>query len=500
MQKLNHKLLKMKKTILLFLLISASAYAQKTVNWVSSSPEKQWKIEPANLIAKNTSNKVDVVVNLDQVQQTIEGFGACFNEAGWVSLSYLSLDDRESVIQELFAPNKGANFSICRMPLGANDFSRQWYSYNETEGDFAMNNFSISNDYQTLVPFIKNAQKYNPSLKLWASPWSPPTWMKYNKHYASKPVPDISTWSEESLQSMRNDWGMDFRGINNGMKPEQEMHEGSDMFVQDEKYFKAYSLYFSKFIDAYREEGINIGMVMPQNEFNSAQVFPSCTWRASGLVKFVSFLGPEMQKKGVDVYLGTMERGNAKLVDTLLSDPLSKDHIKGVGFQWGGKDAIATIHKQYPKMNLYQTEQECGNGYNDWKYCKYAWSLMKHYLNNGVCTYQYWNISLSDGGVSTWGWHQNSLVVVDTLQKTYRYTYEYYLMKHLSHYVKPNAKKVATSGEFNDLLAFVNPDKSVVVLINNAENTEKTVNIKINGKVLNPTLKPNTINTLLVRF
>jgi len=485
-------------TIFLAFFINVS-YAQKSVSWVASSPEKQWEIQ-AKLKAKKTKSKVDVSINLTQTQQTITGFGACFNELGWTSLSLLSEKDRESILSELFTPNKGANFTICRMPIGANDFSRNWYSYNETDGDFEMKNFSIANDLETLIPFIKNAQKYNPNLKLWASPWSPPTWMKYNKHYASKPVPDVSNWPKEQLQTMRDSWGMDFRGINNGMKPEQIMHEGTDMFIQDQRYFKSYSLYFSKFIDAYKEQGITIGMVMPQNEFNSDQVFPSCTWRASGLTKFVSILGPEMQKKGVDLFFGTMERPNPKIVDTLLTDPLTKDYIKGVGFQWGGKNAIASIHEQYPNLSLYQTEQECGNGYNDWKYCIYAWDLMKHYLNNGVSAYMYWNISLKEGGISTWGWHQNSLIVVDTLKNTYKYSYEYYLMKHMSHFVKPNAKKVTTSGEFNDLLAFVNPDKSIVLLVRNADNQEKNINIEINGKVLSPTLKANTINSLLVNF
>jgi glucosylceramidase len=76
------------------------------------------------------------------------------------------------------------NFTICRMPVAVNDFARDRYSYDETEGDFEMKNFSIVNDLQTLVPFIKNAKQYNPALKIWASPWSPPTWLKYNKHYA----------------------------------------------------------------------------------------------------------------------------------------------------------------------------------------------------------------------------------------------------------------------------------------------------------------------------
>ncbi len=489
-----------KLSITASIVLSSTVYAQQAISWVSSSPEKQWVTESTRLLVKKKTIVADIEINTTKTQQSIEGFGACFNELGWTSLSNLSPKDRESIMRELFKPNTGANFTLCRMPLGANDFSRKWYSYNETDNDFDMKHFSIANDYETLIPFIKNAQKYNRSLKLWASPWSPPTWMKYNKHYASKPVPDVSTWPKDDLQKLRDNWGMDFKGISNGMKPEQQMYEGTDMFIQDEKYFKAYSLYFSKFIDAYKKEGIPIGMVMTQNEFNSDQVFPSCTWRASGLVKFVSYLGPEMKKKGVNIFFGTMERPNISLVDTLLTDPLSKNYIKGVGFQWAGKEAIAGIHKKYPNISLYQTEQECGNGYNDWKYCTYAWSLMKHYFSSGAKAYMYWNISLNEGGVSTWGWHQNSLVIVDTLTKTYKYSYEYYLMKHLSHYVKPNAKKLATGGAFNDLLAFVNPDKTIVIVMNNAENQDKTIHVKINGKVLSPTLKANTVNTIMVKM
>ncbi|MCX6318630.1 MAG: glycoside hydrolase family 30 protein [Bacteroidetes bacterium] len=487
-----------KKAIFLLALYSTQAFAQQTVSWVASSPTSQW-VAQSKITAQKSNSLADVIIHPEQAQQTIEGFGACFKELGWTSLSLLSSKDRAAIFKELFKPNTGANFTICRMPVGANDFSRNWYSYNETDGDFEMKQFSIANDYETLIPFIKNAQKYNPALKLWASPWSPPTWMKYNKHYASQPVPDISSWPKEQLQAMRDNWGMDFKGISNGMKPEQRMHEGSDMFIQEEKYFAAYSLYFSKFIDAYKKAGIKIGMVMPQNEFNSDQVFPSCTWTAAGLVKFISYLGPAMKKKGVDLFFGTMERPNKKLVDTILTDPLSREYIKGVGFQWAGKEAIPAIHKEYPGLSLYQSEQECGNGYNDWKYCTYAWSLMKHYLNNGVKSYFYWNISLKEGGVSTWGWHQNSLIIVDTLTRTFKYSYEYYLMKHLSHYVKPNAKKIVTTGTFTDLLVFENPDKSLAIIIHNPEDQDKTVQIQLNGKILAPTLKAKTINTLLVK-
>jgi len=103
-------------------------------------------------------------------------------------------------------------------------------------------------------------------------------------------------------------------------------------------------------------------MVMPQNEFNSPQPFPSCSWTAEGLARFISFLGPELQKLNVDVFFGTMERPSEKLVDVALLDPKASKYIKGAGFQWAGKRAIVGIHRRYPQLKLYQTEQECGDG------------------------------------------------------------------------------------------------------------------------------------------
>jgi glucosylceramidase len=143
-----------------------------------------------------------------------------------------------------------------------------------------------------------------------------------------------------------------------------------------------------------------------------------------------------MQKLKVDVFFGTMERPNETLVELSLRDPKAGKYVKGVGFQWAGKRAIPFLHHQYPELTLYQTEQECGDGKNDWRYCRYVWTLMKHYLGNGASVYDYWNISLKQGGISRWGWAQNSLVTVDRESKTFRYNFEYYLLKHLSHFVR----------------------------------------------------------------
>jgi glucosylceramidase len=450
------------------------------VEWYVTTRSSPWQRRDLRTEAGGVP---DVFVQTDAPLQSMEGFGACFNELGWTSLAMLSPADRDAVLRELFAPGAGAGFTLCRMPLGANDFSRDWYSYDEVDGDFALEHFTIANDLETLVPFIQAALVRQPALRLWASPWSPPTWMKKNRHYA---------------MAMPGPWQ---KGVENGLRPDQVGREGADMFLLEERYLRAYASYFGRFVDEYRKQGITIGMVMPQNEFNSAQVFPSCCWTPEGLARFIAHLGPEMARRGVAVFFGTMERANETFVDVSLQDPAVAPYLKGVGFQWAGKGAIAGIHRRHPELALYQTEQECGDGKNDWRYCRYAWTLMKHYLRNGASAYLYWNIALKKGGISRWGWAQNSLVTVDPQARSYELTPEYYLMKHLSACVRPGARRVEAvswSG-YENQLAFVNPDGSVVIVIQNDMAEPMQVRINAGGPVIAPTLPADSFSTLVVK-
>lgn len=267
----------MKKTALYLLAaVSLTACSKKVylTEWVSTTETTPWKTQDTKTIS-TTKSAATVAIYGDKPLQKIDGFGSCFNELGWTSLSQLSVTDRDAIMKELYEPNTGANFTVARMPIGANDFSRDWYSYDETDFDYNLDNFSIANDKETLIPFIKAAEKYNPKLNLWASPWSPPQWMKYNKHYALNKVPDM------------------IKNAENDIEHSQIGKEGQDMFIQTDRYFASYALYFKKFIEAYKAEDIKIGMVMPQNEFNSAQWYPSCTWTPEGLSKFIAHLGPD---------------------------------------------------------------------------------------------------------------------------------------------------------------------------------------------------------------
>ena len=123
---------------------------------------------------------------------------------------------------------------------------------------------------------------------------------------------------------------------------------------------------------------------------------------------------------------------------------------------------------------------------------------MKHYFRSGVSAYMYWNISTANGGMSTWGWAQNSLVSVDSAARSYRYTHDYYLLKHLTHFVDLGARNLVTSGTCDDALAFVNPDNSLVLLIRNESGRPQRVEVHVKNRAAMVELPPDSIGTVTI--
>jgi len=466
--------------LLIFPLAIIVLYAtgcQSQVKWTESTNSELW-------ITKNTELsgmkgiKADAVVHVDEKEQVVDGFGICFNELGWIAMSVLDNNGRESILKNLFDPGEGLKLNICRMPIGANDYARDYYSLNDTEGDFEMKNFSIERDKGVLIPYIKAAMKYKPDLKVWGSPWCPPVWMKTNNHYACRP------------------------SQTNGLTEEQAGRENLTQFRMEEPYLKAYALYFTKYVQAYRSEGINITGVHVQNEMNSCQNFPSCIWTAKDLGTFIGkYLGPAFSESVPDaeIWYGTYERPYVEKIDTIMQDPLVSKYITGVSFQWAGKQAIPGVHKKFPELKLMQSETECGRGTNDWKAAEYTFSLMKLYFENGISVYSFWNSVLDETGRSQWGWKQNTMITVDSASKQITYNPEFYLLKHFSYFIEPGARKVKTEGENTNLLAFQNPDKTIVIIIANPGDDVVRKTIQIKEKALVAEIKPHSFNTFILK-
>lgn len=426
----------------------------------------------------NTPATGSKVVKVTNLAQEIEGVGGTFNELGWDALCYLDENQREEVIRNLF-DKKECNFTFNRFPIGASDFGMNFYSLNDVADDFEMINFSIARDRHILIRYIKTAMKYNPDMKLWASPWSPPAWMKTNNHYASN---------------------VDDDAVNhNGLPKEKELELPTTGFKMQYGYLKAYALYFSKFIKAYAKEGLNVSYVGLQNEPCSTQKYASCTWRPEDMAYFVGkFLGPQFEKDGIStgILFATINRDNPAFSRVALDDVVAKKYWAGAGYQWDGKGAIPYINKEYPHLKLFHTEAECGTGTNDWAAAENTWWQICHYFRHGARNFQYWNMVLDHTGLSPWGWHQNSLVSVDTEKKLVKYNPEYYLMKHLAHYLKPGAHYLTLQDDADDLVAFVNPDGKKVVLAVNREKDAKRIAINIDGRYINIEMKAKSFYTL----
>ncbi len=458
-----------------------AAAAAPGIGWTVTTPVSRWQSHSGLALRAPTPVLFDqhVQIALANPAQPIDGFGGAFTEKGWEALSALPPPLRDEAVAALFG-DAGAAFTLCRTPLGANDISRKWYSYDETPGDFALNDFSVANDRETLIPFIKAAQGQRPKLRLWASPWSPPTWMKTNKHYAMAPA-----WPGQP---------------SNGIRPDQLGHEGADHFIQEDRYFDAYARYFRRYVEDYGKAGIPISMVMPQNEFNSAQPFPSCCWTPEGLARFIPYLGKALETSGTEIFFGTLERPNADLLSKVLGDANAAPYIKGVGVQWAGKGALEEIKRRHPDLPIWGSEQECGSGTNDWHYTRYSWGLMKRYFNAGARAWHYWNLAMPLGGLSGWGWPQNALVSVDTQRGRFALTNDYWLMRHLSAFVKPGARFIPTSSfmGFENQLAFRNPDGELVIVIQNEMSTPLKVGLMIAGKQLTPELPADSFSTIRV--
>ena len=472
----------MKKKINLFLIISFivfalnELYAQNInlMRWVCTTETNPW-VEKDVLVNTGKDSKT-INVNPDKTLQAIDGFGGCFNELGWEALNSVSYAEKQDILNSLFNQVSGCKFNICRMPLGANDYSADWYSYNEIPGDYKMEHFSIAHDRLRLIPYIKTAKKIKPDLKIWASPWCPPSWMKTNNHYACK------------------------ASRTNGLEQDNRGKEMENMFIMDEKTLSAYALYFSKFIQEYKKEGIDIYAVHIQNEPNSCQDFPSCVWIPEGLSSLIKYIGSQFERDKIEteIWLGTIERPQPERIDPILSDPEVAKYINGLGFQWAGKGVVGHVNKTYPDFKLMQTETECGEGTNDWAAMEYTFSLMKHYFENGVNAYEYWNMVLDYSGQSHWEWKQNSMITITEDLKV-RYNPEFYLMKHFSYFIKPSARFIDVSSEEN-CLTFLNPENEIVIIYYNEKEELITRAFKIGTENVVINFPRKSLNSFVIQI
>jgi glucosylceramidase len=355
----------MKKTILLFSLFASMGAAAQTLTHYTTTEGKEWQQGKTSLSGKAATTPVLTITGQEQGRE-FKAWGTCFNELGLDALEMLRAEDQEEVMRRVFAPDGDLHFTRGRLTMNANDYSRAWYSCDTVSGDFSLKYFNIKHDKENVIRLIKKAQKYQPGLTFWVSPWSPPAWMKINHDY---PVLS-SQWNTQPKEKdylLFDDGGtpdpneMQFLGERQGKFPRKLATQ--NYMIQDPRYLQAYANMFCRFIDLYAEENIPIDMVMYQNEAYSYTPYPGCAWTAEGTIKFnKEYLAPALRAKHPEVklYVGTFNTNRSDYVERIVDGV--KHDVLGIGLQWEGRDIIDSLRQRYPDLHLISSESEGGNG------------------------------------------------------------------------------------------------------------------------------------------
>jgi glucosylceramidase len=422
---------------------------------VTSAAGAYWQTRGS--LTESTGARVDVTVDDASTAQIWEGFGGAFNERGWSYLSMLSDADRTRALDLLFGID-GARFAFGRIPIGASDYAMDRYTDDETA------TFSIDRDQTWLIPYIRQAQAVKPAIRFWASPWTPPTWMKQGPFSRGNMVTPF---------------------------------DGGTMKA-DSDTMKAFAQYLVEFVQAYANEGITIEAISAQNEPSYTGTYPTCAWSPAAYTTFIGqFLGPAVAAAGLTtkIMLGTLNGGGSDgaIVDGVMSDAAARSYIQVLGYQWGMEGRVSSAGAYH--LPVWQTEHKCGNypwatpfnatmAPDDQAYAVESWGLIRDWIRAGVTAYSAWNMVLDTVGVgidSTRVWPQNALLTVDTSTNTLNMTPAYYVFRHVSRFVATGARVVATRG--GDALAFKNPDGSVVAVVYNS-GSARTMTVAISGRQL----------------
>ena len=274
---------------------------------------------PAVAWRPETTSQADCIrVQPGATFQSVLGFGAALTDSACYVLNQLSAESRNELFSELFHPSK-MGLSVCRLCMGASDYATKVYSYDEGGPDPELARFSIDHDREYIIPALKAARAVNPNLFLFASPWSPPAWMK----------------------------------VNNSML-------GG---LMEKKHFPAYAKYFVKFLQAYAEAGVEVNAVTIQNEVDTEQDgrMPASLWGQEYETGFISeYLGRALADARLDTKIWIIDHNYNLWGRAIaeLDDPEVNRYVDGVAWHGylGQPSAMTRVHEAHPDKHMYWTE------------------------------------------------------------------------------------------------------------------------------------------------
>lgn len=419
-------------------------------------------------------NEVIVFVDPAKTFQTFIGMGGAITDAAAETFAKLPAASQQELLDAYYSPVKGIGYTIARTNINSCDFSSDMYTY-VAEGDKELKTFDISHDKKYKIPLIKAAMAATGNkLNLFASPWSPPAWMKDNK----------------------------------------DMLHGGKLLPE---FYASWAGYYTQFIKAYAKEGVPVWGISVQNEPMANQRWESCIYTAEEETNFLkNYLGPTMKKEGLGNKKIIVWDHNRDLIYqralTYFSDPEASKYAWGIGFHWyedwsGGTpmfDNLRRVYEAFPDKKLFFTEG-CAESFDATRY--HAWFLGEKYarnmindFNNGMVGFTDWNVLLDETGGPN---HVQNFCFApvhgDTKTGKLVYTNAYYYIGHFSKFIRPGAKRITSSASRSQFLttAFKNTDGKTVVVVMNQGDSKTPYFIWVNGQAASVTALPHSIATLI---
>jgi len=407
--------------------------------------------------ALETENSI--FVNPNNTFQSFIGIGGAITDAAAEVFTKLSKEKQEELLNAYYS-KEGIDYSLMRTSIHSCDFSKGNFTYIE-EGDKELKTFSIDVDKEYRLPMIKRAiEKAGGSILFYASPWSPPAFMKDNKN----------------------------------------MLQGGKLLPE---FYNSWARYYAKFIHAYEQEGIPVWGITIQNEPMAVQRWESCIYTAEEERDFLkNHLGPILEKEGLGDKNIVVWDHNRDLIthraNTIFDDPEASKYAWGTGFHWyetwrKGEpmfDNLQKIQEAYPDKKLLFTEG-CNESFDPEKYQywpnaeRYGRSIINDF-NCGTVGWTDWNILLDETGGPN---HVSNLcfapIHADTRTDSLIYTPSYYYLGHFSKYIRPGAKRVSTVSSVSFLLStsFINKDGKMVSVVMNHSDKKMTYKLYVGVNV-----------------
>jgi glucosylceramidase len=422
--------------------------------WVTSGDQSKLlsKGSDISITVLAESSFPSVTLNPTEKLQEIEGFGAALTgSSAYVINKKMTPTQRQTLLQDLFDPEKGIGISYLRMTIGASDFSLSDYTYDDIpagETDFDLQQFSIANDEEDIVPVFQQILDIVPQLKIMGSPWTAPAWMKTN-----------GSLKGGSLKADAYD---------------------------------AYAQYFVKYIGAYAAKGISVDAVTPQNEplyFTAG--YPCMEMEANDQLDFIkNHLGPAFVQAGLTTKIISYDHNwdNTQYAISILNDPAAKAYVAGSAFHAyaGNVSAMGVVHSAHPDEGLYFTEisgGEWATNFSDnlqWNMANIFIGTTKNWSKNALL----WNLALDENhGPKNNGCQDcRGVVTVQSTNGAVTRNVEYYSIGHFSKFVRPGAFRISStafgSGTNLDHVAFVNTDGRKVLVVTNSAATPQSFTVK----------------------